>query len=68
MKTVGYVDRDWSTRTAIEDKIQLDDVTAWSKRRVPKLNSANKPHKFELTETAKFVFGRSVQLFSSMIA
>jgi hypothetical protein len=68
MKTIGYVDPDWSAKGAIEEKIRLDDAVGWSKRRVPKLDLANKPLKFELTETARFVFGRSVHLFSSIIA
>jgi hypothetical protein len=66
MKTIGYVDPAWSTKAAIKEKIQRDDEITWSKRRVPKLNPANKPHKFELTETAKFVFGSAIEFVSSI--
>lgn len=59
LRVIGFV----PDRESIEQDIALEDLKYWSKQPVQPLVNNYKPQKFELTETAKYVFGKSISLF-----
>lgn len=54
---------DWSIQKAIEDRVKLEDMVEWAQKPVPKFEYTEKPYKFELTETAKYVFAKGIRFF-----
>jgi len=60
--------QDWSVAQAIEERVRQEDLATWvAKPNLPIVNTPLPP-KQDWSETAKFVFGRSIELFNSLIA
>jgi hypothetical protein len=53
----------WSVQQAIEERVRQEDLVMWAQKSAPAI--VNKPllPKQEWSETAKFVFGRSIIKF-----
>lgn len=68
MKTIGYVDTKWKPprKSKLELQIEREDAEYWASKEdeVPEYNYT--PSKFELTETAKHVFGSTVHFIKQL--
>lgn len=53
---------DWTVEQAIKERVEKEDIYQWAMRPTPPLVNNYKPQRFELTETAKHVFGSAVHL------
>lgn len=67
MKKLGVTDPKWSIQKAIQEQIEKESWLEWSKQKTPVLVNNYKPQKFELTETAKYVFSKGVHLARSVM-
>lgn len=54
---------DWSIQEEIKKRVEEESWYEWSQKSTPVLVNNYKPQKFDLTETAKHVFGKSISLF-----
>jgi hypothetical protein len=59
---IGYV----PTREDIEEEVRRDDLKYWASRPEPKLMYDYRPLKLKLTNTAKYVFGRSIHFITAI--
>lgn len=53
----------WSLEQAIKERVEKEDWFDWSQKPTPVLVNNYKPQKLVLTETAKYVFAKSISLF-----
>jgi hypothetical protein len=65
MKKLGYTNPRWSLKIAVQQQVELEDRIAWAKRNEPISQYVHKPSKFELSTTAKHVFGSAIHFISS---
>lgn len=53
----------WRIEDEIQKRVELESWCEWAEKPTPPLVNNYTPSKFELTETAKYVFGRSITKF-----
>jgi hypothetical protein len=61
--TIMFNHADWSVQEEIRKRVERESWIEWAQKAAPEVENNYKPQSFELSETAKYVFGKGISKF-----